>query len=243
MLTIPHNYQSHCSKTFHWDTSDSLAAYQQNILDPVQRQKLESFGWLDTSIEYKFNSHGFRTPEFDNTVDAVCFGCSFTMGTGLPIEMTWPVQFSTISDLSVANLAHAGSSNDTAFRIARNYLPLLRPKYALWLQTDKHRLELIDDYLSLSMNILAGDSSSNEQIDNAFVKQWFASESNQDLNLEKNTRAFRNLCNELNIVCIILPRNAVVFLDLARDLKHPGVTSNIHIAKKFYSVLSGNTTF
>lgn len=236
MNAIPHNYTWACGQTFEWDTSDNEDKFEKNIADHRTKKLLESYGWIGQTITYQFNSHGFRTKEFDQS-SVVCFGCSFTMGTGLPAEHTWPAQLQQLTGHSVINLAHAGSSNDTAVRMAIHYLPELKPQYALWLQTDRHRLEILDDSSRRATNLIANDTSNIHFGRDNFVKQWFASDSNQQLNLEKNTRAFRNLCNELNIVCIILPRNAVVKVDLARDLLHPGILSNLAMAKQFQSLM------
>ena len=227
MTPLINNYSRLAGKTVPWDTSDSEKVFFQNSQNPHTRQLLESLGFLHTPIEYKFNSHGFRTAEFDQQSDIVCFGCSFTLGTGVHDKDTWPSQLESLTGLRVANLGHAGSSNDTAFRYAQHYLPLLRPKYAIWLQTDMHRLELIDDAGAVNLNIIAGDID-NPCANDYFVKTWFSSPSNQLLNLQKNTMAFRSLCDSLNIKHVILAANDILppfglkYKNVARDFIHPG---------------------
>ena len=221
MTPLISNYSRLAGKTVAWDTSDSAKVFLQNTQNPHTRQLLESLGFLNTPVEYKFNSHGFRTAEFDQQCDVVCFGCSFTMGTGVHDKDTWP------SRLQVVNLGHAGSSNDTAFRYAQHYLPLLRPKHAIWLQTDMHRLELVDDAATVNLNIIAGDTK-NPCANDYFIKVWFSSETNQLLNLQKNTLAFGSLCDSLNIKRVLLPRDTLRArqpFSHARDLIHPGAES------------------
>jgi hypothetical protein len=237
MKLIPHNYHWAINKTVQWDTSDSEYTYLKHLANPKNKLELEKLSYVDTSITYTFNSQGFRTHEFDRSADAVCFGCSFTMGTGLFEHQTWPAQLTEISGLTTINLAHAGSSNDTVLRMALHYLPILKPRYALWLQTDRHRLEILDDQSNLCVNLLANDQSDDLYHQDNFVKQWFASDSNQLIHLEKNTRAFKHLCNELDIICVVLSRNTVVQFDLARDLMHPGTKSNRALAEKFAKAL------
>jgi hypothetical protein len=176
MTPVIHNYSRVAGRTVHWDTSDSQASYLKNVQNPEAYLSLVKLGFLNTQIDYQYNSHGFRTEEFDRPFDAVCFGCSFTMGTGVHNKDTWPKQLQTLTGLSVANLGHAGSSNDTAVRFALHYLPLLRPRYAIWLQTDRHRLELLDDSIPLSMNIIARDTTSPCAND-YFIKNWFSCDS------------------------------------------------------------------
>jgi hypothetical protein len=234
---IPHNYHWAIDKTVLWDTSDNESIYLKHLTNSKSKLQLEKLGYIDAPITYAFNSQGFRTHEFNQSADAVCFGCSFTMGTGLFEYQTWPAQLTEISGLTTTNLAHAGSSNDTALRMAVHYLPILKPCYAFWLQTDRNRIEILDDQLNLCVNLLATDQSDDLYHQDNFVKQWFASDSNQQIHLEKNTRAFKHLCNELDIMCVVLSRNTVVQLDLARDLMHPGVKSNRALAEKFVQAL------
>jgi hypothetical protein len=231
-MTLPlHNYSFLANSTVYWDTTDSEETYLKNIQDPTTCQQLQDLGFLNTEIRYQFNSHGFRTVEFDQPVDIACFGCSFTMGTGVPESDTWPNQLQKLSGLSVANLGHAGSSNDTAFRFANYYLGRLKPQYAVWLQTDNHRLELLDDYVPQSQNIMASDLDSLFAND-YFVKTWFSSSSNQLLNCQKNTLAFKQLCNELDIQHLILTRQQISNkIDRARDLRHPGKKSYQNLAE------------
>jgi len=234
MTPIIHNYSRVAGRTAHWDTSDNQDTYAKNLQNPTAYQRLHDLGFLNTQIDYCYNSHGFRTAEFDRTFDAVCFGCSFTMGTGVHSQDTWPEQLQTITGLSVANLGHAGSSNDTAVRFALHYLPVLRPRYAVWLQTDRHRIELLDESFPMSLNIMASDTK-NPCADDFFIKTWFTSPSNQQLNLQKNTLAFEQLCSSLSIQSIILPRDNSMDRPwpngTARDLLHPGAEAYKKLAQ------------
>jgi lysophospholipase L1-like esterase len=225
MISIPHNYSNLAGRTLHWDTSDNKERYLKNLESPEARQRLADLGFIDTQIDYIYNSYGFRTAEFNRHFDVVCFGCSFTMGTGIHSQDTWPAQLQAMTGLQVANLGHAGSSNDTAFRFASYYLKFLKPRYVVWLQTDMHRVELLDDTVPMSLNILASDTR-NPCADDYFIKTWFSSATNQQLNLLKNTLAFEQLCNSLGIKPVILTRDYAKdrpfpFGD-ARDLIHPG---------------------
>jgi len=225
-----HNYSMHANKSLYWDTSDNEALYLKNIKEPKRYEQLSNLGFLDTQIHYKYNSHGFRTDEFDDSVEVVCFGCSFTMGTGIHAEDTWPAQFEHKTGLKTANLGLAGSSNDTVFRLAGHYLHLLKPKYAIWVQTDMSRIEILEDSPSISLNILPTDMH-NPYAKDEFIKTWFSVDSNQQLQLQKNTLAFQMLCSLENIIPIIIPRNEVPFLDYSRDLMHPGRLSYEKLAE------------
>ena len=235
MMPLIHNYSRLSNRSVHWDTTDNKEWYLKNIQNPVVQQRLLDLRFLDTEITYKYNSHGFRTAEFDRKFDIACFGCSFTMGTGVHAQDTWPEQLEALTGLTVANLGHAGSSNDTAVRVALHYLKLLKPKYAIWLQTDMHRIELIDDSVPLSLNIMASDTA-NPCANDYFIKTWFTSTTNQELNLQKNTLAFEQLCRSLNITSIVMPRDNTMDRPFptggARDLLHPGVDAYKKLAQQ-----------
>jgi hypothetical protein len=241
MMPLIHNYSRLAGKTLHWDTTDNEDWYLKNIQKSETRNRLAELGFLNTEINYRYNSHGFRTAEFDRLFDVACFGCSFTMGTGVHAVDTWPEQLAALTGLRVANLGHAGSSNDTAVRFALHYLELLRPQYAVWLQTDSHRIELLDDAVPLSLNIMASDTR-NPCADDYFIKTWFTSSTNQQLNLQKNTLAFEHVCYKLNIKSIVLPRDNSMDRPFpnggARDLLHPGVDAYKKLAQQVAGLVS-----
>lgn len=240
MNTLIHNYSRLAGRTLHWDTTDSQPQYLKNIQNSEAYKRLSDLGFVDAQIDYRYNSHGFRTHEFDCSFDVVCFGDSFTMGTGVHSQDTWPEQLADMTELTVANLGHAGSSNDTAVRFALHYLLLLRPRYAVWLQTDMHRIELLDDTVPLSLNIMASDTK-NPCADDYFIKTWFTSLSNQQLSLQKNTLAFKYLCNSLGIHAVVLPRDDTMNRPYphggARDLLHPGVEAYTTLAHRIKTIL------
>jgi hypothetical protein len=225
-----HNYNHLAGTVQYWDTSDSAHRYQENLNNPVNKKLLEKYNFVDAVIEYRFNNDGFRGQEIDNS-ECLCFGCSFTMGTGIHEESTWPAQLSKIINASVANLGHAGSSNDSALRFALHYVPKLKPKIAVWLQTDMFRLEIIDEHARIVDNVIINHLKNSPYQNDYFIKQWSLNEINQQLNLLKNTLAFKQICQENNTKCIIVSRDDVLHLDMARDLMHPGRESNKKLAE------------
>jgi hypothetical protein len=241
MTPAPSNYLHLANQTVFWDTSDSINNYENNLMDAKHSVLLRDLGYVDYEISYAFNSHGFRTQEFNQSIDVVCFGCSFTMGTGVRFEHTWPARLADLTGLTVVNLGHAGSSNDTAYRMARHYLHVLRPRWAIWLQTDMHRIEIIDESANTTINILASDIN-NLHANNLFVKTWMTSEINQQINRDKNTQAFQQLCHQASVMPIILPHSETEVLDLARDLHHPGPRSYQQLAEKIVLLMSNQST-
>jgi hypothetical protein len=71
MIPLLHNYSDAAGQTRSWDTSDSQERFLKNLQDPKARQKLQELEYLHREISYTFNSHGFRTQEFDSDIDIV----------------------------------------------------------------------------------------------------------------------------------------------------------------------------
>lgn len=59
-------------------------------------------------IEYRYNKHGYRSPEFDGNAKILTLGCSQTHGHGLNQEYIWPELLSKKMNLNYANLATGG---------------------------------------------------------------------------------------------------------------------------------------
>lgn len=76
--------------------------------------------YSETDINYKYNSHGFRCDEFnlDSKFPILYTGCSFTEGTGLPLESVWAKKLHTKIEnrmnmkIPYWNLALSGASLD-----------------------------------------------------------------------------------------------------------------------------------
>ena len=133
--TLPLN-QTEASKTMFWHGSDSEENYAKN----------PNKNYSSTDITYKFNSHGFRTQEFDvNSMmpSILCLGCSFTMGIALPIEQVWSSLLADeFQDYNVYNLGVAGSSGDTIARILFQVANKLNTKIVCILWPEIHRYEI-----------------------------------------------------------------------------------------------------
>ncbi len=117
-----------------WFMGDSEKKYQRRS-HPV-------FGPED--IIYRFNSHGYRCPEFEmrhscqeDAVHVISIGCSNTFGFGLPEEKSYPHLFKELlqNDLGRPvinwNLAMSGASADYILRLLTSALPILKPDLVL----------------------------------------------------------------------------------------------------------------
>lgn len=94
--------------------------------------------YTQDSIIYKFNSHGFRSKEFevDSTKPSIlCLGCNITEGVGVNYEDTWIAHIEkAFPDYNVYNLGISGSSGDTVARLLTAFGNILNTKliFVLW---------------------------------------------------------------------------------------------------------------
>jgi hypothetical protein len=116
-------------------------------------------------------------------------------------------------------------------RFALHYVPKIKPKFAIWVQTDTGRIEIIDEHVKIVDNVLMGSLPDTPYGKDHYMKIWATSEINQNLNKEKNTLSFKQLCYENRVTPIVVPRPNVCTEDLARDLMHPGRASNRKLAE------------
>lgn len=74
--------------------------------------------WQSYEIQefnYKYNSWGFRGPEYDEFIGKpvnICLGDSFTVNIGGPIEHSWSSQLAEKFDIPTLNLGMDGAGND-----------------------------------------------------------------------------------------------------------------------------------
>jgi len=96
--------------------------------------------YTEDSIIYDFNSHGFRTQEFElnsNKKNVLFLGCSHTMGVGLRDTEVWAhhvSQFFDKTEYNCYNLGIGGGSSDTVARLLTNSINYIHPKlvFILW---------------------------------------------------------------------------------------------------------------
>ena len=102
---------------------DHEQAFNDHMNNPVTARRLVELS-LDTpnSVTYTYNSHGFRTTEFDDNPVGLALGCSFTEGTGVPVQASWPEVLARLVNFSVKNLGVSGCSLDTCFRLLNHYI-------------------------------------------------------------------------------------------------------------------------
>lgn len=97
------------NQKIYFNSTDYEELYQKNKIE-----KGSDWYYYDNEIEYKFNSWGYRTKEFDDLEKdyLLTFGCSYTEGIGLHYEDMWPTKLSKVLNLDIFNLGSGGNGPD-----------------------------------------------------------------------------------------------------------------------------------
>lgn len=211
------------NSTQYWTGTDQRAVFEKNLKNPVTAAQLKNLGWDTADISYCYNSHGFRSAEFDRRNCGLALGCSFTEGTGLPVDTTWPYLLSNMCGTQVWNLGVGGSSIETVFRIFEHYVQTLQPKFVCVLMPPPWRLEFNNNDNGFPV-LMAKSLGLHE----SFAKDWLSQDHNGIYNRKKTMLAMDNICKHMNIPMVFGDSSdsgiqLVRGVDLARDLRHYGV--------------------
>ena len=213
-----------------WNGSDNENLYQSNIKDPENRALLEKYGWIDTTIEYRFNQQRFRANEFDNRDCGLALGCSFTRGIGLHEHQAWPSLLSKLSGLHFWNLGVGGGAMDTCSRLLDYYITMLTPKIVVLFAPPASRFEFYDEGFWHIMGVNAPNFLD-------FRKVYYGHDENSMTNYRRNMLAMKQICVQHNTPFYSWDcSDNTTFLpvrqsDLARDLLHQGPVAQQRLAE------------
>jgi hypothetical protein len=131
-----------------WYPNDTLEEYHKN-------SKITKLDYGVNDITYEINEYGYRTSKENNERRLsgkakniiACFGCSNTLGVGLPWKDTWCsiLEQNLGDDWLVKNYGRCGASTDTISRLIYNYLKTEKPKAICCFFPHAIRLEGYDD--------------------------------------------------------------------------------------------------
>ena len=225
----------------------ALTCKKFNSTDTKERYdhilKKEPSHWVDTPIEYKFNKYGFRTT-LDNppTVGPyyAAFGCSETVGVGIPEYARYSNIIEDETGIPVLNLGISGGSVNGCYL---NMLHLLlsnhTPPDTILLQVPS-----LERYLLPTENedcFIAMPKGNN-----VFTRQFFVK------HLKKVSNYYLQLIDQLgkkfNIKIIkfsLLPKGGddiqfIPLVDRARDNWHVGIQTNKNVATWILSEIENN---
>lgn len=101
-----------------------------------------------------YNKKQYRSPEFSRNIDLLTAGCSFTFGTGLPINGLWSTMIAKKNKLSHNSVSMAGGSvMHIVFDIFKYFEEFGHPKILLCLFPDFNRIYTCFDGKVLQSNI------------------------------------------------------------------------------------------
>ena len=107
--------------------------------------------WYNTPVTYTFNSSNLRMNHDVETVlrsdYIIFFGCSYTVGVGVPLEKTYAYLVSSSVKMPYINAGIAGASPEYVFLNILNYLSTVpkKPNCMIVNWPDDHRGFFIDD--------------------------------------------------------------------------------------------------
>ena len=236
----------YAGQTTEWMPTDTKENFEKLMRDSEHREYFQNYGWdKPLAITYQMNKEGFRCDDFvPDEPCLIALGCSYTMGIGLPLSDLWATKVGTALGLKVYNLAWGGNSIDTCFRLARFWIPQLKPQVVMMLAPPRARIELctIEGTSPPSEVFLPVSHSSLFNSNDMFLKHWFGNEENHYLNQEKNMLAIQSIAIQHGA------RYAVAKADeegscsrdiagYARDYMHAGPSGHKLIAESLLSKL------
>ncbi|SRR5581483_1080612 len=232
-----------------WLFDDSPENFRQKGGHPIYGEK---------DIVYRFNSLGYRCPEFDASaeIQIVAAGCSYVLGHALPQNAVFHELFAerlraeTGKTVLVWNLGRCGAGNDYISRLLYLALAKLNPQLVLVNFTHACRRE----YVSLQNRYINYTPTSKpyDEISKDIFHHFGALSSPFDdqLNFFKNYKAVECLlANRTWLYSHIAPKEfeplaahmdlsryagQLEVIDRARDKGHPGPESHRRLAELYW---------
>ena len=226
---INHQFVNCKNKVVSWLGNDSFLLFQDNL--KTSMDQLIKYDWIDKKVIYKFNSHGFRCDEFSHDDSVMFLGCSNTLGMALPLEDTWAYQVAKNLNLKSVNLGIPGTGPDTAFRLANHYIPQIKPKIVVYLETPPGRFCLVSSKKHIYDFSVTESEFLTDNMFKEYYEHWLSNEENIILNSLKHKLAIQSLCHDHGIKFIYVENKEFHPIDFARDLMHYGIHSNLNLSK------------
>lgn len=118
--------------------TESVAWLGSDTPENLQKNQ-DRNNWDNVPIEYRFNKHGYRCEAFSErkSLNVICIGCSWTMGVGLPQDLTYPFslcnKIGKILGTEIANwnMGCGAKGNDYVARTLLFSLDYLNPDLVL----------------------------------------------------------------------------------------------------------------
>jgi len=184
----------------YWESTDNQKNFKKFFKDEKTRQLLKINDYDEnTIIEYRGNNYRFRGNDIKTNLDSlVVLGCSFTEGLGLNFEHTFGYLCAEELGLYYINLGKGATGPITSFMLAEYWIPIIKPKYVLYLEPFGSRLETIKkDKDIIVLDTTLGGKRSEAFCPN-FVKLWSANDENFRVNAKRSELAIKYICEKNN---------------------------------------------
>lgn len=220
-------------------TSSEILEYTFTDNEDRHKDNCEKMGpnwdYYDYKIEYCHNSLGYRTDEF-NTIDwansIVVFGCSMIYGEGLQHEHTLCSRLSELSGYNVVNMGVPGCSTNFTFinnLVLRKHYPTPKAvvnahtsidRYTLFNQQDGH-VHLLDPS---AKGVLEFTALNPKHLQVQALAYQLA------MQMLWKEKCFYTEGSFFPSTAAKLGVSYLQYFDLARDLQHPGILTNLSAA-------------
>lgn len=228
---MPSVMASSAGKIFDYFSEDTEEKYEYNKKN--FRKRLIEHCWLDINIEYRFNSQGFRSREFNvNEEKFLAIGCSFTFGEALNEYQLYHSIVSDFLRMPCYNLGIPGASNMALFRMAEYWIPELKPKFVILQTTSPARFEIIHSDNTVETCLPATLKNQTDDI-KGFSRCWWSCDKNSHYDTMRNEYAIQHICFQNDIPCYVVGFDKFIpQIDVARDLLHPGYKTHQRVARE-----------
>lgn len=121
--------------------------WQYSGMDSIKQcRDKKHFRSYPYTVEYKYNTRGFRDAEWPDTPEELqksiwCIGDSFTVGLGQPYEHTWPQVLEKQAGVRTINISMDGASNNWIARRTEQILNKINPNMLVIHWSFLHRRE------------------------------------------------------------------------------------------------------
>lgn len=203
---------------------------------------IQDLDWTNIEFQYYWNSLGLRGPEPDyNKDNRILFaGGSLCLGTGLPLENSFPYILANMLDASYINISDADNISDfiEPLKKFKDFNPSVVVisdtrfiQLYSWALVDIYRVRTLENN-KMYKDIFAECDQNFLLMFEAYLKNLFPQA--QLIFAYCVRRTFKNIIpNFEHFKVVRFERNEIV--DLARDNAHPGIRSHLSMAEKIYN--------
>lgn len=244
-------YSENVNQTINFYSTDNEKLFRKN-----EKSMGKDWKYYNSTIEYKFNSFGYRTKEISELSSdfLLTFGCSYTEGVGLHQNEVWPEHVSKSLNLDLYNHAKHSTGMDIQCYNAHLWAMSNKPKPKLVIIQWPYKTRKCFAYRT-SKSIILRDMSYTNTVDGKWWEKRYVQDTGElEMNLLLWFESFNNiwkvegvpvlnftwdndLMEHLSRSRYQLHRIKTNTFDKARDLDHDGPGRHEETAHKISKIL------